>query len=173
MTTMLRKMLLAAPLLPLLAGCAETAFQDTLGLGKSAPDETKVRTVQPLSVPPDLDLRPPVAGRAGDADATAATGAPASSALSAPPADGAPADAGAQRTAARQQPSLTPQAPASTESSFYDVYRKYGISLQHPDGTRKKISELNRELAEKIKEEKRRKNPRYGSIFNIDSLWKD
>ena len=154
------------PLALLLAGCAETTFQDTLGIGKSAPDETRVRTVQPLSVPPDLELRPPAAGTKQAATDAPATTAAAGDALGAPPADGAP------RVAARK-PSITPQAPASTESSFYDIYRKYGISLYKPDGTRKRIAELNRELAEKRKQEIRKKNPRYGSIFNIDSLWKD
>ena len=161
-------LIITLPLLALPAGCSETTFQDTLGMGKSAPDETRVRTVQPLSVPPDLELRPPAAGtRQAQADVS---GNSASGALTAPPDAAAPAST--QRVASAGQQQIVPKAPASTESSFYDVYKKYGISLYRPDGTMKKVTELNRELAEKIKEEKRRKNPRYGSIFNIDSLWK-
>ncbi len=41
------------------AGCSETGFQDFIGAGKYAPDETQVAVNQPLSVPPDLQLRPP------------------------------------------------------------------------------------------------------------------
>jgi hypothetical protein len=45
----------------LVAGCSETGFQDFIGAGKYAPDETQVSAGQPLSVPPDLQLRPPSA----------------------------------------------------------------------------------------------------------------
>ncbi len=162
----------ALPCLLLLAGCAETTFQDTLGMGKSAPDETRVRTVQPLSVPPDLGLRPPAAGGGETAQTAAASGSP--GALAAPPGDDAGISAPAGNSAARAQaPAPARTAAASGDSSFYDIYRKHGIDLYRPDGKRKPISQLNRELAEKLKEERRRKNPRYGSIFNIDSLWKD
>ena len=160
-------LLFALPSLAL-AACSETAFQDTLGIGKSAPDETKVRTVQPLSVPPDLELRPPAETAANDT-----TGAPTqpastpSTALAAPPVDGAPAPGGGNATTG-QAPGEKPQA----RSSFYDIYTRHGISLYHPDGTRKKIVELNRELADKLREEKRRKNPNYGTIFNMGSIWK-
>ncbi len=155
-----RFVIAALPCLLLLAGCAETTFEDTLGIGKSAPDESKVRTVQPLSVPPDLDLRPPAPGsvaQAGDGNTSGGSGA-----LAAPPAGDAPAMASAGPTTSG---SATGPAPAA-EGSFYDIYRKHGISIYGPDGKRKKISQLNRELAEKIKEEKRRKNPNYGTIFN-------
>ncbi len=169
---MRNRLIIALPLLALLAGCSETGFQDMVGIGKSAPDETRVRTVQPLSMPPDLELRPPAAGGAGRVNTAAnAAGNAAAGTLATPPIGGAQPAPGT-RAAARQS-SITPQAPASTESSFYDIYKKRGISLYKPDGTKKRISELNRELAEKLKEEKRRKNPRYGSIFNIDSLWKN
>ncbi len=166
MTPRNRMLIAVAPLALLLAGCAETTFQDTLGIGKSAPDETRVRTVQPLSVPPDLDLRPPAENTRPATTAQATVD-------SAPGLSAPPGGAGAPAAPATSQRSTMPVAPASTESSFYDIYKKHGISLYKPDGTKKKVSELNRELAEKLKEEKRRKNPRYGTIFNIDSLWKD
>ena len=166
--------IIALPCLLLQGGCAETTFQDMLGIGKSAPDETKVRTVQPLSVPPDLDLRPPLPGNAkhaGNGEAGAG-----SSALSAPPAVDAPVngprgDAGTGNSGQTQHGTAS-AATAGTEGNFYDIYRKHGISIYGPDGKRKKISQLNRELAEQLKEERRRKNPRSGTIFNIDSLWK-
>ena len=160
-----RKLILAIALPCLaLAACSETAFQNTLGIGKSAPDETKVRTVQPLSVPPDLELRPPSSTNVASANGA---GRPADSGLAMPPASGSPAPGAPATTAAS-----TPAPGQKAESGFYDIYRKHGIAIYRPDGTRKKIAELNRELAEKLKEEKRRKNPNYGTIFNMGSVWK-
>lgn len=159
----------ALPCLLLLAGCAETTFQDTLGIGKSAPDETKVRTVQPLSVPPDLDLRPPAPG--SDTAMAEAGSVNNPSALAAPPdaktAASTPASGAASIPAAR-----TASAGRKPRGDFYDVYRKHGIEIYRADGKRKPISQLNRELAQKLKEQRRKQNPRYGTIFNIDSLWK-
>lgn len=160
-----RTLLLALPCLAL-AACSETTFQNTLGIGKSAPDETRVRTVQPLSVPPDLELRPPERN-ASTAPANSVASS-ANGALAAPPA----ADGPKPGTGPRQADKQTAANPQEPSSSFYDIYRKRGISLYHPDGRRKKIAELNRELAEKLKEEKRRQNPNYGTIFNMGSLWK-
>lgn len=40
-----------------IGGCA--TIEDTLGLGKSSPDETRVTVQSPLVVPPDFGLRPP------------------------------------------------------------------------------------------------------------------
>ncbi len=154
-----------------LAACAETTFQDTLGIGKSAPDETKVRTVQPLSVPPDLQLRPP-SGAARVADTAPTANTAATTALAAPP-----AQADSTRITSRAAPRATqpPAGAAAGESSgdFYDIYRKHGISLYDENGKRKSITKLNTELGKKLKEERRRKNPRYGTIFNIDSIWKE
>jgi hypothetical protein len=164
MTAHRSKLAIAAlPCLLLLAGCAETTFQDTLGIGKSAPDETKVRTVQPLSVPPDLSLRPPAPGESERTMAGASTESP--GALASPPDAEAPARAAPGNIA---QGATTAGAAGGhdAEGNFYDIYRKHGISIYGPDGKRKRISQLNRELAAKIKEEKRRKNPRYGTIFN-------
>lgn len=51
-------------LLPLLiAACGESTVRDTLGIGRKAPDEFRVVSRPPLSVPPDFSLRPP--GEAG------------------------------------------------------------------------------------------------------------
>ena len=152
----------ALPCLLLLAGCAETTFQDTLGIGKSAPDETKVRTVQPLSVPPDLDLRPPAPGNASQ-DKAAASATAGTTALAAPPAQEAPATGLAASKTPAARSGGDNRAP---RGDFYDIYRKYGIEIYRPDGKRKPISQLNRELAERIREEKRRQNPNYGTIFN-------
>ena len=163
-----------------LSACAETSFQDTLGIGKSAPDETKVQTVQPLAVPPDLALRPPsgAASRTAAANADGDSGVENSRTLAVPPArDASPAQATptpvATRTAAAS--SATPKEAKADKPSgdFYDIYRKHGISIYDENGKRKSIAQLNMELGRKLKEERRRKNPRYGTIFNIESIWKD
>jgi len=44
-----------------LTGCQAGTVKDTLGLSRSAPDEFRVVSRPPLSVPPDFTLRPPSA----------------------------------------------------------------------------------------------------------------
>lgn len=46
----------------LLAACESGEVRDTLGLDREAPDEFKVVSRPPLSVPPEFDLRPPEPG---------------------------------------------------------------------------------------------------------------
>jgi hypothetical protein len=43
----------------LLSGCQGTAVRDAIGLDKSSPDEFRVVSRPPLSVPPQFSLRPP------------------------------------------------------------------------------------------------------------------
>ncbi len=45
-----------------LTACSEGDVTSTLGLGRSAPDEFKVVSRPPLSVPPEFTLRPPLPG---------------------------------------------------------------------------------------------------------------
>lgn len=52
--------LLLATLLPL-AACSSGTVKDTLGLNRAAPDEFRVVSRPPLSVPPQFNLRPPSA----------------------------------------------------------------------------------------------------------------
>ncbi len=160
-----------------LAACSETAFMDTLGIGKSVPNEKLVATNPPLSVPPDLRLPPP--GQAAPrADASAAASAGQAQTLAAPPADATAAAYGAaaagttQGAAASRSAKTAAVAPTRKNDVYDDIFARYGISRYHPDGREKTIAELNRELAEKIKEEKRRQNPNYGTILNIGSLFK-
>lgn len=52
----------------LLAACSGSDVKDTLGLKRQSPDEFRVVTRPPLSVPPQFDLRPPAPvgeGRSG------------------------------------------------------------------------------------------------------------
>ncbi len=146
----------------LLAGCSESSFMDTLGIGKQAPDERLVSTNPPLSVPPDMQLRPP-------AD-TAAAPTPQQAAATA---DGGnlsgPQSLDAVPTPGESRPMTIDGKPVSKAD---EIYVKHGINPYRPDGTHKTVAELNRELAAKIREEKKRKNPKYGTIFNIGELFK-
>lgn len=47
-----------------LTACASGEVRETLGLNRAAPDEFKVVSRPPLSVPPDFSLRPPEPGAA-------------------------------------------------------------------------------------------------------------
>jgi hypothetical protein len=48
-----------------LAGCGTRTVQETLGVGKRAPDEFQVVRRAPLVLPPDYNLRPPQPGGTG------------------------------------------------------------------------------------------------------------
>lgn len=50
--------------LAMVGACQSGDVRNTLGLDKSAPDEFKVVSRPPLSVPPEFDLRPPAPGAA-------------------------------------------------------------------------------------------------------------
>ncbi len=155
----------------LVGGCSETSFMDTLGVGKQTPDERLVSTNPPLTVPPDMQLRPP----SGTQTARQAQAAVPARTLANPPAYGSAPAAPARTTAA------APTSPAADNvdaqgrsiSSYDKIYIKHGIDVYNPDGTHKKTVELNRELAERIKAEKKAKNPNYGTIFNIGNIFKD
>ncbi len=160
----------------LLAGCSETSFMNTLGIGKNAPNENLVSTNPPLSVPPDMQLRPPATGSSAPAATKTASAA---GTLSNPPAYGSPP---ASPPTPDQAPAAAVQnAPAGKMtdasgrpvSSMDKIYIEHGIDVYTPDGKHKKIVDLNRELAEKIKAEKKARNPRYGTILNIGSIFSD
>ncbi|MBQ9732290.1 MAG: DUF3035 domain-containing protein [Alphaproteobacteria bacterium] len=53
----MRNLIIACCFLGLLSACG-SLNKDKLGLGKNVPDETKVTTRKPLSIPPEYDLRP-------------------------------------------------------------------------------------------------------------------
>ncbi len=130
-------------------GCGSSSrMADMIGVSKSAPDETQIRTTQSLSMPPDLSLPPPAAEVAEEDGqlATVSTGARA-----APPSDAtaaaAPSDTGIDDTAIAD-PAPAPQAPSQTAAAAapstdpMDPYTPYGISKTKPDGTPKTQEEL-------------------------------
>jgi hypothetical protein len=154
------------------AGCSETGFQDVIGAGKYTPDETQVTVNQPLSVPPDLQLRPPSNEPQQVASAPAPIEQPASGDLQQPQ-DLAlsPQD---QPVAAQVQPQPQPQPQQQANAGEpQDIYAQWGVSRNHPDGREKSQLELNEEMRAKRDEAKRQQDPNYGTIWNLGSVWSD
>jgi hypothetical protein len=133
-----------------LTGCSS----GLLGRGGSAPTaEPQIAVGNDLALPPDLSLATPGTQRR------------------AAPAATAPA---AQETALYEDdaPPLS-TAGALPKGTEGDPYAKYGISKLKPDGTKKTDWELRQELKAAVLAEKRKKNPRYGTIFNAGELFSD
>jgi hypothetical protein len=164
--------------------CGETRFLETMGMGKHPPDETKVRRNADLALPPDLSL--PAPSEVAEAPATAAQ-ATSPQQLSNPPAGDLAAsmdptqdlNVGAQPSydtaAAPGAPTATAVSPAVRPAAAgnprENALVKYGISKTHPNGKPKTEGELNKELLDAIRAEKRRQDPKYGTIFNIGGLF--
>jgi DUF3035 family protein len=183
-----------------LLACSETTVMNKMGLGKAAPDETSVVRNNNLSMPPDLQLRPPSATAASEAQAAPSTVAavPATppDAFATPPvetanttqvatAEASPYDTGEQQlqtdgsstaatTAVQPTPAVqsTQKRDLSGVTTREDAYLKFGISKTRPDGTAKTQTELDRELLEAVRREKRKQNPSYGTIFNMGDLFR-
>jgi len=182
-----------------LMACSETTVMNKMGLGKAPPDETQVVANNTLSMPPDLQLPPPSSSAVSESQAPAAGSVAAVSAtppdaFTAPAAETAattqvastetsPYDTGEQQLetygtspTAAAQPSPSVQANQKSDLSATnpreDAYRKLGISKTRPDGTPKSQAELDRELLEAVRREKRKQNPKYGTVFNMGELFK-
>lgn len=151
----------------LLAGCSETGFQDLFGAGKYSPDETLVHQNQSLSMPPDLQLRPP-SNESVPAQQQAYVPPP--QPMNQPPAYQEPA------TAAPQQPYTPPPQPIAQQpvnQPPQDVYARMGISKTRPDGTPKTQAELTEEMRQKKLADEKTKNPNYGTIWNMGNVFSD
>ena len=144
--------ILAFPLL--LSACTETKFLDTIGAGKSSPDETVIQPNRQLSMPPDLNLPAPA-----DADMNIAVSAPMAPAATAP--------ATAQDTSP-----IVPGTNMTFDQQQDQLYAKYGVSKLKADGTAKTFDELQAELRKAVEAEKKAANPKYGTIWNIGELFK-
>lgn len=149
------------------AGCSETGFQDVIGAGKYTPDETQVSVNEPLAVPPDLSLRPPSNEEPRQVAKLPQPDQPAAADLQQPQ-DIAQAP---QSDPAAPQAQPAQQQVAANEPQ--DVYARWGVSRHHPDGTEKSQIELNEEMREKREEMERQKDPNYGTIWNLGSIWSD
>jgi hypothetical protein len=182
-----------------LSGCGgETGLMDKLGMGKSPPDESQVVTHNQLALPPDLQLRQPANGVTDENQVPRATTAavPAAppdafvppSVSAEQPAEVASTQTSAYDTGAQKLETTPGTGPAPTQISpvqsaqktnltgktaQQDAYQRFGISKTKPDGTAKTQSELDRELLEAVRAEKRKQNPNYGTVFNMGRIFKD
>jgi hypothetical protein len=174
------------------SACAETNLSNTLGVGKNIPDASQVPTNQALTMPPDLQLRPP-----GSQPAPSAQAAVPGAAIPESPVDYSGQQPGqplaletaqeggvepmpAPAPAPAQQPAQVSQYPQTAAANVGqpaqpvgDVYERYGISKVNPDGTPKTPGQLREELRQKQIAENKAKNPNYGTIFNMGSIWSD
>ncbi len=170
----------------MLGGCSETGFQDLFGAGKYIPNENQVTQGHVLATPPDLQLRPPADGQQPPQPVQQASQTP--QPITQPP---------AQQTAMQnQQPVYQPQQtyqaptpqpvyqqpqqvtqgpqqlqPQQVQQARNDPYAKWGVSLYRADGTKKTQAELTEEMRKKRLEMEKAKNPNYGTIFNLGSIW--
>ncbi len=138
----------------LLAGCS---LGSALLNNKSAvPQASQINVGNPLAMPPDLQLAVP--SQTTDAYQP-------NQGTNEPVVDTALAD---QQPV--QQTALAGTSPALAKS---DIYQQYGISKVKPDGTSKTKDELTAELKKAILLKKRQANPKYGTVLNIGSIFKD
>lgn len=121
--------LLASSFLTLLAACSGNDVKDTLGLNRDAPDEYRVVTRPPLSVPPAFDLIPPA--EAGEVPAAQATNKQAQSILTGKPIEQTNTfTLSPGKTPAAAVKSEIPAAKTSPEASFL---QKAGVKEADPN----------------------------------------
>jgi hypothetical protein len=148
--------IVALPLV--LSACTETKFLDTIGAGKTSPDETGIQPNQRLSMPPDLNLPAPA-----DADMNIATADPVAPVAT----DPAATDAAPQGNSP-----IVPGTNMTFDQQQDQLYARYGINKIKADGSPKTFDELQAELAAAVKAEKKAANPNYGTIWNIGEWFK-
>jgi hypothetical protein len=130
-----------------LAGCS-TGLLGGGGGSRPGPVEASIPVNNELALPPDLALR-------------------------------APGTYNPQVAAAPQNDAIYSDAPPVTNPPKaralpgQDIYEKYGIDVNKPDGTRKSDTQLRAELRAAVQADKRKSNPRYGTIFNMRELFND
>ncbi len=146
-----------------LAGCS-----GGMGLldGKSnVPSANSVAVGNNLALPPDLQLATPGASN----DAYQANGAVAQAAQ---PAASKPTKLAAKSAAATNSV-YGDTAVASAQPATGDVFDQNGISKLNADGTKKTPNQLANELRQVLLAKKKQKNPSYGTIANIGSIFQD
>lgn len=149
----------------MLGGCSEVGFQDMFGAGKYIPNESQVSQGRVLSTPPDLQLRPPAQQTAIQNQQPVYQPQQAYQAPTPQPVYQQPQQA--------QQVTQGPQSLQPQQQATNDPYAKWGVSRYKPDGTKKTQAELSEEMRKKKLEIERAKNPNYGTIFNLGSIWTD
>jgi hypothetical protein len=129
-----------------LSGCS-SGLSSLLGGDPPSPQANRQIPVNnQLALPPDLSLAPPG---------------------TAPPQVALADDGLDDPVAAPKRVAPAPVTPAQ------GAYEKYGISKVKADGTAKSDWELREELRQAVLAEKRKKNPNYGTIFNVGELFDD
>lgn len=176
-----------------LGGCGESRFLNTMGMGKTAPDESQVTRNQQLALPPDLQLPapssapeqspqvatapanpPPLPDTIASSGTQVAAGDPAAGQLSTnpdQPVDNIQTASLDPKATSNASVQAGQKADLSGEKHKQDAFQKYGISKTKPDGTAKSQVELDKELLEAIRIEKRKGNPSYGTVFNIRNIF--
>jgi hypothetical protein len=155
LTTRLFHFAMIAVVAAILAGCSSAA--SLLNGGASpTPQAASIPVGNQLALPPDLSLAAP--GRTVD------TYQP----------NGPVASAAAPVQSTELYSGNGGSAPIKRKGGTLDeALAYYNISKIKPDGTEKTGAEINAELKLAIKAEKRRTNPKYGTIFNIGNIFSD
>jgi hypothetical protein len=182
---------LSLAVLVVLGACTETQFADTLGVGKSAPDENQIRVNQALSMPPDLQLKAPtgevteygtpnkakpVANKtravsaAPDEVDEAAVDEPVMTASVDPVPPPQPVKTAEAAATATTTTTTTPGEPPPPPT-IDDAYARYGISKTYPNGKPKPVGVLNDELRKAEAAAKRANDPKYGTIWNMGDMF--
>ena len=133
-----------------LSGCGGASISRIMGSDPAPQQQINAQAAPDLSMPPDLQLRPPGTGAA-------------------PP----PAAPATQYAAAPQQYDPQSGLAAAPAAPAGDVYERNGISKYHPDGKEKTKAELDAELKAIYLAKKKQANPNYGTVFNIGNIFKD
>ncbi len=140
---------------PLLAGCAT----GLLGRGPATPQAAvSAPSGGNLALPPDLQLPAPGSGVTRTAAVQSGAGSSAGVYGTEPGATPAPR---------RRVGGVT----CTNGTQAADMFECYGINKLKPDGTKKNPAELNIEMRTAVLAEKRRANPRYGTIGNWGELF--
>ncbi len=130
------------------SGCGSTMRSM---LDHSDPPQEQAAVRQELTMPPDLRLAEP--GTAPVETQQATQDSYGSSAAPAP---------------------VVPAGPAAERPKYGDdVYAQAGIPVTKPDGTRKTDADLREELQRYYIAQKRQKNPKYGTVFNMGNIFND
>jgi hypothetical protein len=180
---------LSLAVLVVLGACTETQFADTLGVGKSAPDESQIRVNQALSMPPDLQLKAPTGEVTEYGTPNKAKEVPNKPRIVSAAPDGA-------EEVIVEEPVMTASVdpvppppkqvktaeatPAATETTsteqpkpptIDDAYARYGISKTYPNGKPKPTGVLYDELRKAEAAAKRANDPKYGTIWNMGEMF--
>ena len=171
-----------------LGACTETQFADTLGVGKSAPNENDIRVNQALSMPPDLQLKQPSGqiSEYGTPNKAAAVSTKPRAVSAAPEdveeaASDEPVMTASTDPVAPPKPVKTAEATATTTTTsteapppaptIDDAYARYGISKTYPNGKPKPTGVLYDELRKAEAAAKRANDPKYGTIWNMGDMF--